>query len=135
MNRDYSIFYAEDDADDLYILQEVFEAYPEVELRHFNHGGELLEALSGMEPADWPCLILLDLNMPQLDGRETLIALRRNEKWARIPVFLFTTSNSVVDLRFADNWNVELITKPLLFDGMEQVARQIVSHCRGRLAN
>ncbi|TCJ13564.1 response regulator [Flaviaesturariibacter flavus] len=134
MNAAYTIYYAEDDLDDLYILSEVMEAYPEVSLRHFANGQLLLETLARTVPGAWPCLILLDLNMPQLDGRETLMQLRANDAWNSIPVVLFTTSNSVLDLRFAAQWQVELITKPLLFDGMEQVARRIVGHCRSRLA-
>ncbi|RYZ23017.1 MAG: response regulator [Chitinophagaceae bacterium] len=134
MNASITIFYAEDDLDDLYILSEVLEAYPEVALRHFPNGKELIENLARTVPGAWPCLVLLDLNMPQLDGRETLVQLRANPAWADIPVVLFTTSNSVLDLRFAAQWNVELITKPLLFDGMEQVARRIVGHCRSRMA-
>jgi CheY-like chemotaxis protein len=134
MNPDYTIYYAEDDIDDLYIFREVFDSYPEVGIRHFNNGQELLDGLSQEPVASWPTLILLDLNMPQLDGRETLVQLRKNEEWSSIPVFLFTTSNSLIDLRFADKWSVELITKPLLFDGMEEVARHIVGHCRARMA-
>jgi CheY-like chemotaxis protein len=134
MSQHIIIYYAEDDLDDLYILQEVFEAYPEAKIRHFPNGQELIDHLAENEKTEEPCLILLDLNMPQLDGRETLIKLRRSRDWVRIPVFLFTTSNSVIDLRFASQWNVELITKPLLFDGMEEVARRIIGHCRSRMA-
>ncbi|RYY94317.1 MAG: response regulator [Chitinophagaceae bacterium] len=129
------IYYAEDDLDDLYIFQLAFEKAPGTRIRHFGNGAELLEALAAAPEAEHPCLIVLDLNMPQLDGRETLAVLRSTPGYQHLPVLLFTTSNSVVDRSFAGQWGVELITKPILFEEMEALALQLADRCRGALSS
>ncbi|GAA4325781.1 response regulator [Flaviaesturariibacter amylovorans] len=128
--RQPTIFYAEDDLDDLYLFQLAFERVPDIRIRHFSNGAELLEALAATPEAELPRLIVLDLNMPQLDGRETLALLRQNAGYAAIPVLLFTTSNSVEDRSFAKQWNVDFLTKPILFEDLEALAVQLGDRCR-----
>jgi CheY-like chemotaxis protein len=48
----------------------------------------------------WPCIILLDLNMPCEDGRTLLARLKRDEKLRRIPVVILTTSSNPKDVAF-----------------------------------
>jgi hypothetical protein len=46
-----------------------------------------------------------------------------------MPIVLFSTSNSVTDQFFAQQWEVELITKPLNFSDLEGIAREFVNRC------
>jgi CheY-like chemotaxis protein len=121
------ILYAEDDADDLLLFQEAFESHPDVEVVPFENGAELLQCLETTDSL--PCLVILDLNMPQLDGRETLVRIRKRREWSHIPVLIFTTSNSAIDKKFALQWDVDLVTKPLLFSDMTQLADKMVAIC------
>jgi chemotaxis family two-component system response regulator Rcp1 len=62
----------------------------------------------------WPDLILLDLNMPRMDGREVLAELQKDPKLRRIPVIVLTTSEGEEDILCAYEMNANCyITKPV----------------------
>ncbi len=71
-----------------------------------------------------PGLILLDLNMPRMDGREALAALKSDELLRQIPVVVLTTSKSEEDIfRTYDLGVNSFITKPVSFAGLVEVMR------------
>lgn len=71
-----------------------------------------------------PGLILLDLNMPRMDGREALAALKADESLRQIPVIVLTTSKSEEDVfRTYDLGVNSFITKPVSFGGLVEVMR------------
>src|SRR4051794_11085904 len=89
------VLYAEDDNDDIEFVKEAFSQHStDVELIAFPDGLEVLSYLRNL-PSDHPapCLIILDINMPRLDGKETLIKLRNLHRYRDIPAILFTTSS------------------------------------------
>ena len=125
------IFYADDDADDLELVCEAFEAYSNnVEVLTFCDGGRILshiKAMSDGEPT--PCLIILDINMPVVNGKDVLIQLRQIQRFDNVPVVLFTTSSMPVDKEFAEQYGAGFITKPLNAKQMERIADQFIEHC------
>jgi CheY-like chemotaxis protein len=93
VNKKPSIFLADDDEDDVYFVKTaISELNAEIELKHFRNGRELLQALKNPMTA-LPDFVLLDLNMPVLDGRETLRLIRNQNSCADLPVIIFSTSN------------------------------------------
>jgi CheY-like chemotaxis protein len=71
-----------------------------------------------------PGLILLDLNMPRMDGREALAALKSDETLRQIPVVVLTTSKSEEDVFCTYDLGVNsFITKPVSFAGLVEVMR------------
>jgi CheY-like chemotaxis protein len=76
-----------------------------------------------------PCLMILDINMPVMDGKEALAKVKSNPNLKSVPIVLFSTSNSISDQFFAQQWDVELITKPLNFNDLEGIAREFVNRC------
>lgn len=73
----HTIFWADDDQDDLLLFREVVEAHaPNHTVVEFMHGKELIEALLNGAHNDLPCLIVLDMNMPVLGGRDTLAQIK-----------------------------------------------------------
>ena len=88
MKRSYTILYADDDHEDLKIISEAFEQYTEhLKVAHAYNGTEALQLLSQMcDNGTAPCLIILDINMPKMDGIETLIEIRKIREWRHIPV-------------------------------------------------
>jgi two-component system response regulator len=73
-----------------------------------------------------PDLILLDLNLPKIDGREVLSNLKADENLKRIPVVILTTSQAEEDILKAYNLNANCyITKPVDFDQFLKVVRVI----------
>src|SRR5215216_3419919 len=126
----HTILYAEDDLDDLFMVREAFEQHDHIEVVHAPNGLEALHTLHTMQANGFlPCLVILDINMPVMDGKETLIKVRSNERIKKVPIVLFSTSNSAVDRSFAEKWEVELITKPLNYEDLEGIARQFVDRC------
>jgi CheY-like chemotaxis protein len=70
--------------------------------------------------------VLLDLNLPRMDGREVLQALKEDQELRRIPVVVLTTSESEEDVlrSYALHANA-YVTKPVDFDRFIDVVRQI----------
>jgi len=136
MATKHTIFYAEDDLDDLFIVKQAFQTYDgEVKILHANNGLEALEMLQGLEDKDsLPCLILLDINMPGMDGRETLIRIKQDDRLKDIPAAMFSTSSSSLDKEFAAKWNAKFFTKPLVYSEMEKMVETFVDICAHGLA-
>ena len=76
--------------------------------------------------APTPDLILLDLNLPRMDGREVLQALKADDGLRSIPVVVLTTSKAEEDiLRSYDLHANAYVTKPVDFNRFIEVVRQI----------
>lgn len=125
------VFYADDDPDDLQLVKEAFEKYAkDVEVITAQDGEEALSILNRLTPLDpLPCLIILDVNMPRLNGKETLKMIRSKEIFKDIPIVLFTTSSLPLDSSFAQYYNAGFITKPLTMRQMDVITDQFISHC------
>ena len=88
------ILYADDDSDDRFLLNEsIASSGLHANLVYVTNG---LEAISYMEktPDDPPSLVILDLNMPKMNGRETLHYLKTHPQYQNIPVIILSTSES-----------------------------------------
>jgi two-component system response regulator len=127
-----NILMADDDADDRMLMKEAFEENNLMnKLSFVEDGEELMDYLYkkgkylGKETV-WPGLILLDLNMPRIDGREALRLIKSDPALRRIPVIVLTTSNSDEDVRKTYDLGVNsYISKPAKFSELVKVAGQI----------
>jgi CheY-like chemotaxis protein len=73
-----------------------------------------------------PDLILLDLNLPRMDGREVLAAIKADERLQHIPVVVLTTSGSHEDVVGSYRLHANAyVTKPVDFEQFIKVVRQI----------
>ena len=131
------VFYADDDLDDLELVKEAFAQYSRnVEVLTATDGSKALSYLSNLKKFDTlPCLIILDVNMPVINGKETLLRLREIEHFRDIPVVLFTTSSQLIDKNFAKKYNAGFITKPIDVKQMEFIADQFIEHCSEEVRN
>jgi CheY-like chemotaxis protein len=128
-----TILLADDDADDRQLLRDALaESRLHSELLTVNDGEELLDYLrrSGencrAERAPRPGLILLDLAMPRMDGREALEEIKKDPDLRQIPVVIMTTSGAQEDIcRSYDLGASSYITKPVTFDELVQVMQAI----------
>ena len=137
MPTKHTIFYAEDDLDDLFIVKQAFQTYDgSIRILHAHNGLEALETLETLTEIDtMPCLILLDINMPGMDGRETLIRIKQHERLKHIPAAMFSTSSSSLDKEFAAKWNARFFTKPLVYSEMEKMVDTFIAICEHSIAS
>ncbi len=92
------ILLAEDDEDDQEFIKMAFNKVSSTHRFHITaNGQEVLDYLSHLAEDLLPCLIVLDLNMPVLNGLQTLEALKGYDKYKHIPKVIFTTSDSEED--------------------------------------
>ncbi len=100
MKSSRPIFLVEDDAVDQMLLQRALSTLRiKNRLDVANNGEEALELLGRSKSEDIPCLILIDLNMPRMNGFEFLKALRQDESLRMIPVIVLTTSKEQKDVK------------------------------------
>ena len=131
MDDEFVVVYADDDPDDLELLTESFRQFAShVRMEIFYDGVSALSYLQNLSPLDpTPCLIILDINMPRLDGKECLKKIRDTDRLQDVPVVLFTTSISDRDKEFAVRHNAGFITKPLSSAQMEIITHELIGHC------
>ena len=126
----HTIVYAEDDLDDLFILTQAFQKHDHIEVLHAPDGKKamlMLEKMAGENSL--PCLVILDINMPVMNGREALQAIRSHNELCKLPVVLFSTSSSASDRLFAEAHEAFLITKPSDFLNLETIVMQFLGRC------
>lgn len=125
------VLYADDDTDDIELVSEAFRDYSQnVDLLTFEDGVALMEYISRYDPLQPdPCLFILDINMPRMNGKETLKQLKQMERFAQTPVVLFSTSTLPADEHFASQYNAGFVTKPLDGRQIYHIVDQIVEHC------
>lgn len=123
------ILMAEDDADDRLLVKDAFQESHVANNLHFvENGVELLGYLRKQgkykDGYDFPDLVLLDLNMPRKDGRETLQEIKADPTLRHIPVVVLTTSKAEEDvLRSYDMGAAGYITKPVTFEALIEITR------------
>lgn len=125
------VLYADDDRDDIRFVEEAFsENILNIELVTVENGQQALEFLNNLTVFDPnPCLIILDINMPRLNGKDALVQLRQMERFAKTPVVLFSTSSHPSDKQFASRYHAGFVTKPLDGKQMKIIADQFIEHC------
>lgn len=126
-----TVLWADDDLDDLFIMRAILER---AELDHHiveaYNGQDIMRYLDALKSkADFPCLIILDMNMPVLDGRQTIHNIREIEKYNSIPIVVFTTSRSEKDKLFCQSYGVEMFTKPSELEQLERVVVHMLGLC------
>ncbi len=134
-----TILIAEDDEDDRLLTREAMaEARLINDLRFVEDGQELLEylrhegAYTDPNSAPRPGLILLDLNMPRMDGRTALKHIKGDPSLRRIPVVVLTTSKAEQDiLRSYDLGAASFITKPVGFESLVEVVHTLGHYWTG----
>ena len=106
MKKNKSILLVEDDSVDVMTLKRVFKKIRVKNPLHVCGNGE--EALQWLEQnkADKPGLILLDLNMPRMNGLEFLKVVKKDEALKIIPIVVLTTSSDPMDRQESFKSNV-----------------------------
>ena len=120
----------EDSPGDVRLTQEAFrEANPAIRLHVARDGVEAMaflqrEGAHARSPR--PDIILLDLNLPRMDGREVLARIKEDDKLKTIPVVILTTSDAEADITKSYQLKANCyLTKPVQLDQFESLVKSI----------
>lgn len=125
----HHLLIADDDEDDRLIIDEAFESVSIPTRREFVDDGQALLDAMHAESDLSDTVVLLDLNMPRMNGLDTLHAIRANSRFRRVPVVVLTTSSAShdVDLAYEGGANTYFV-KPNSFAGLTTLAKEIVQY-------
>lgn len=129
--EDKTILYVDDDADDRDLLWEVMQKVaPDLKVTFAENGLQALELLNETEQTRClPCLIVLDLNMPFLDGRQTFERIKANPQLSGIPLAVLSSGESPADKAVFGKEGVPYFAKPIDFKTMETIASRMAHLC------
>lgn len=135
-HRVIDILMADDDKDDQLLIRDALaESLVHSNLRIVNDGVELVEYLQGISESsgrskiNQPDLILLDLNMPRMDGREALAIIKADPLLRRIPVIILTTSKTEEDMvKSYDLGAASYLSKPVTYDGLVELMTELARY-------
>lgn len=125
------IFLAEDDLDDHDFLKEALEEIdPMVELVGFSTGVKFMSGLLSTPDENLPSLIVLDYNIPELNGAEILGELSKLDKFRSIPKIVWSTSDSELYRQTCLSFGAKAyLVKPSSITGISAIARQMLTYC------
>jgi CheY-like chemotaxis protein len=123
---------AEDDVEDTELIMEAFASINEhLRLLFFSDGRSALDWLMACPPQQMPCLIILDYNMPEMNGGQVLKRLCGEEKFQGVPkVVLSTATNRKYPEECLDLGADAYRVKPSTFGALVDIAREMLELCR-----
>ncbi|MCF0056067.1 response regulator [Dyadobacter sp. CY356] len=123
-----TIYLADDDPDDRYLISDAIKQIdPAITIIEAENGSDLLISIEEKQSTS-AVLIVLDMNMPKMNGLETLIAIRSNPFYATIPAVMISTSSDprLVASAFREGIN-DFIAKPSSIPEFAKLADKLVS--------
>lgn len=133
LHEPVDVLVIDDSEDDVFLLREAFRTCPLVRFLEVAEDGEtalrMLRREAPFADARLPGLVLLDINMPRMNGFEVLSAIRSDPRLCRIPVVMLTTSQQESDiLRAYADGACSFISKPVDFDRLKDIARHFTAY-------
>jgi CheY-like chemotaxis protein len=126
-----TVICVDDDLDDRdLVCYTIYEIDPSFQMIHAEDGLKAISYLSKAKREEsLPCLVILDINMPKMDGKQPLAEIKKDGELSELPVVVFSTSNNPMDKLYCDRYGVELVTRPSNMRHMQQKMRRILQHC------
>lgn len=134
----FGVLMVDDDDDDWLLVKEAFAESQftcefELDFRRLKDGLELLDYLgdcaSGSDQKPLPHLILLDLNMPKMDGKEALKRMKSHPACRGIPVVIFTTSTERGDaVECYQYGGSSFLEKPHSYDSLKEMIQTLCDY-------
>jgi CheY-like chemotaxis protein len=125
----FTILYAEDDIDDFESVKEVVEQLSDQHrLINARNGAEAVQYLE-THAETLPCLVILDLNMPIMDGKEVLYWIKQRETFRKLPIMVFTTSSREEDVKLCQKHACTFFRKPTLYRDLLHIVQVMLQMC------
>jgi DNA-binding response OmpR family regulator len=117
------IFLIEDDTDDIELLQEAMAGVSH-DMHIANDGDAAVELIKSGTIV--PDIIILDLNLPKIHGREVLLEIKSFDAYRNIPLVILTTSSAAEDITYAyENGANKYLIKPHTGDELKEIVKTI----------
>ncbi|MCA0233892.1 response regulator [Runella limosa] len=128
MNKAITILICDDDEDDVYLLKSVMEECGiKNPIVYAKNGLEAIANLNSPALQNRIGLVLLDLNMPKMDGREVLKAVKSDGLLRRIPIVVLTTSSASEDIDNCYSMGANcFITKPASYENFNDTVKTLL---------
>lgn len=125
------ILLADDDQEDLELLSEVLlQLEGEAKLHMVNNGNQVLDYLEKASDEDLPSLIVLDYNMPSMNGVEVLEQLCKDSRYQKIPKIIWSTSNNSSYIKEClEKGATTYLVKPATHKNLLEQAQQMLKMC------
>lgn len=129
-NKTHKILLADDDAEDVELIGEtILSLAPEAELHTVANGRAVIDYLSKLRDDELPCLIILDYNMPELNGSQVLSEIKQ-ARYQVIPKVILSTSNALVHMHECKvQGATEYFVKPNTMSGLNEIVGKILTYC------
>jgi CheY-like chemotaxis protein len=125
----HTILCIDDDQDDLMFIREAINSH--------HKPFEMIEATDGKAAMDFlwlskekgalPCLIIMDVNMPKLNGKKTVPLIKADQTLSSIPMVIFTTSSNNADRLYFQQFDVHYFTKPNHYGEFVKKVKEMLS--------
>jgi CheY-like chemotaxis protein len=125
------ILHVDDDPDDRFLVSDAISNIdPSIIVQEAENGLKAIELLRKAKiTGELPSLVILDFNMPMMNGMETYKEIRKHPEFCNIPFVLLTTFNSKREDDYWENENVATFTKPATFNELTKSLKKILSYC------
>ena len=129
MSNQKSILCVDDDPDDLILIRNSINKLSDVNIESTRNGKLALAILAKRKLSkSLPSLIVMDINMPIMDGNKMLMAIKEDDDLKNIPIVVFTTSTKTTNLQHVKSLKIETIAKPTDWVSYEAVAKKILGY-------
>jgi CheY-like chemotaxis protein len=123
------ILIADDDLDDLELLGEAFHSLDsQLRVEFIYNGNKLINYLEKLGDAELPSILVLDYNIPELNGVEIIRTLNKSERYQAIPKVIWSTSNSAIHKKLSVELGAtDYIVKPSDLASFNRIAKYLLS--------
>jgi CheY-like chemotaxis protein len=130
MRTSKTVLCVDDDEDDRFLLREALSMLaPELGIVEVSNGVDALTYLKNSKQQHLPCLVILDINMPYLDGKQTLERIRLDAHLSALNIVIFTSSENPNDRRFFIEKGVDLFVKPFDNGHLQHIVQGFINTC------
>jgi len=131
LSQPFIILMADDDIEDLELMEEAIRDYVgDLHFHKVHNGRAVLEYLESKTDDHLPCLIVLDYNMPELNGSQVLSELSKKPRYNHIPKIIFSTSNAPTHVQECkENGAIDYFVKPTNMRDLKMVVQKLMSYC------
>jgi len=133
---DKQILIGEDDIDDQEILEEIFLSIdPSLNVTFINDGEKIVSYLQNASSEDLPGLMILDYNMPHLNGAEILKSIQQDQRVKNIPKIIWSTANAAGFKNICLQLGAcEYLVKPSSFTELKSMIRGMLSFYEAKVS-